>query len=363
VSTVVVMVSLVEGFRINERDLFLRWGSNRVDFAPPKDETRRTRPLVNQDTAILSAECPALIRLSGLIYDSGVTVRHGGSEITAMVTACNPAYMDVADLVTVAGRTFTASEERARAMVCVLGAVAAEDLFANSAAVDDTITVMVEGRTFRLRVLGVLKGTGHLHDLDNVVYVPLSTAQSRILRCADYIDMMKGKTATLDDTEVARAQGLRAAQLHNIPLEVWTLKGQFEKDRRMFNNLDFLLGGIGVVILGVSGLGLMNLMLVSLAQRRWEVGLRKALGATDQDIVVQFIAEAGAVSLLGAVIALPLAVAGAYVGATYLSLPVHISPAVVAGTEVLVVAIGVVSGVVPARRAARLAPRETLREA
>jgi len=364
VSTVVAMVSLVEGFRVSERALFLKWGHNLVEFWPPhKDPTRLKRPLVNRDVEILRAECPALTGLSGLIEARPVTVRYGGRKLTSRLKGYAPSYLSLRDLEVGLGRSFTEAEARSKSMVCALGAGTARGLFGNDVPVGQTIEVLWEGRQLRFQVLGVLKEKGNYDSIDNAIYAPLSTVQQRVLGCGDRIWCMHGEAATLEDTAIAAAQGARAAKLHNIPVESWSLKAQFEKDARLSRDLKLLFGGVGAVIIVVSGLGLLNLMLVSLAQRRWEVGLRKALGASDQDIVVQFLAEAASVSLLAGVIALPVALIAAYAAARYLEFPVIISPWLVVSTEVIVVAVGVAAGVIPAQRAARLTPRETLRGA
>ncbi|MBL8543545.1 MAG: ABC transporter permease [Hyphomonadaceae bacterium] len=292
-----------------------------------------------------------------------------GLNWNTQVEGVTPDYLVARDWEIAQGRFFEDSEERQARRIVVLGATVANELFPNVDPVGQT--VRINGGAFE--VIGVLASKGQSGfgmDQDDIVLAPLTTVKRRI----------SGRNRRADSVSQISVKAANEGELNRMQQDVETLLRQRHRTREgeddfTVQNLSsitqaaaqttqvftYLLGGISAVSLLVGGIGIMNIMLVSVTERTREIGLRKALGARQSDILHQFGLEAVTLSVAGGIIGLVLGVLGAWGMTSLFNLPLVVAPqnaAMAIGFSALV---GVVFGAYPAWRAAQLDPIEALR--
>jgi putative ABC transport system permease protein len=255
----------------------------------------------------------------------------------------------------------------------LLGSDVAEKLFSRQEGLVSE-TVRIEGRPFR--VIGVLqsKGGSGFSNADNIILVPFSTAQTRLIRhnVKDRVDLLLVEASSPQEVPVASeevAQILRTRHRTAIGADDFTILTQQDfltTASTITNVLTIFLGGVAAISLLVGGIGIMNIMLVSVTERTREIGLRKAVGAHKADIMVQFLAESSVLSLCGGIIGIILGYAIAFaVGQIAKANNATISPSF--GPDIILIAtlfstaVGLFFGIYPANRAANLEPVEALR--
>jgi putative ABC transport system permease protein len=299
---------------------------------------------------------------------SGASLEANDTNWTTQVTGTTTDWLDVRGRTVASGSFFTDDDEANRAAVVVLGPETATELFGTTRVVGQTVTV--NGKD--LRVVGVLaaEGASGDSDLDDVAVVPMSTA-------ADYVTggLSRNAVSTIY-VQAASADQLNAAyqeaetlllNLHgitNADSADFTINSQdalVSTATAVYKTLTVLLTGIAALSLLVGGIGVMNIMLVSVTERTREIGLRKALGAPPWAIRRQFLVEAGVLGLSGGVLGALLGIVAAQVLPGLLDTTVVVSGAAVVGAVAVAMGIGLVFGVYPATRAARLAPIDALR--
>lgn len=299
---------------------------------------------------------------------SGASVEAGDANWTTEVVGTTPSWLDVRGREVASGEFFTAEDEDSGAAVVVLGPETATELFGTTRVVGQTVTV----NGTDLQVVGVLAAAGASgdSDLDDVAVVPMRTAADTLFGGTD-----RNAVSTIylqaESSDVLGAAYQEAEQtllaLHGITdagSADFTINSQdalVSTATAVYRTLTVLLTGIAALSLLVGGIGVMNIMLVSVTERTREIGLRKALGAPPWAIRRQFLVEAGVLGLSGGVLGAALGIVGARVLPGLLDTSVVVSAAAVAGSIVVALAIGLVFGVYPATRAARLAPIDALR--
>lgn len=292
-----------------------------------------------------------------------------GLNWNPQVEGVTPAYLIARDWEIAAGRMFDDTEERQARRVVVLGNTVADQLFPNMEPVGQT--VRMNGGAFE--VIGVLEAKGQSGfgmDQDDVVLAPLTTVKRRISGRrgrGDTVSQISVKAESEDalsrlqeDVENTLRQRHRTREGED-DFTVQNLSSITETAAQTTQVFTYLLGGISAVSLLVGGIGIMNIMLVSVTERTREIGLRKALGARQSDILHQFGLEAVTLSVAGGIVGLALGVLGAWLMTSLFSLPLVVAPqnAIMAiGFSGLV---GVLFGAYPAWRAAKLDPIEALR--
>jgi putative ABC transport system permease protein len=303
-------------------------------------------------------------------YSTNGTATYAGSTTNASISGVTAEYAPVRNVSVSKGRFITAEDDENLATVVVLGPTVVENLFGSSAvnAVGETIRINRQN----YEVIGVLKSKGEsgMQNQDNVIIMPLHTAQLKLggagTQTLRSINMQIRSSADMDFAQ---------AQVTAILRTLHGLAASASNDFRVQNQADIvssvtettdtfttLLAGIAAISLLVGGIGIMNIMLVSVTERTREVGLRKAVGAKKQDILMQFLTEATVISALGGLLGVVCGIAGAQVIAPLMGY----SQAIVTPSSVLValgvsLAIGIFFGIYPANRAASLSPIEALR--
>jgi putative ABC transport system permease protein len=300
------------------------------------------------------------------------TLVAGTTNWTTTVVGTNPSWLTVRGRSMTEGRFIAGHDLSTRADVVVLGSTTAEELFGARDAVGQTVTV--DG--VPMSVIGVLNTVGSsgasstTSDQDDQAVVPLTTAATQLFggtsrNTVSEILVQATSSSTLSaayqeaDAELLSLHGITAAADADFTITPSTslVSTATSVDR----TLTVLLGGIAGISLLVGGIGVMNIMLVSVTERIREIGLRKALGATPRIIRRQFLVEASVLGLLGGVLGVGLGLLGAWALPHFISDPITISAAATAGAIVVAIGIGVAFGVYPAGRAAKLPPIDALR--
>ncbi len=279
-------------------------------------------------------------------------------------------YFKVHDLALENGRFFNLDEEKNLGRVAILGSKAKKDLFGEGDALGHRIKIKNEG----FEVVGILEegGTSFFLNHDNYVFIPLSSAQ-KLLLGINHISVIRGKVDDVKNIEIAKAEIEKTLRSrHNItdPEEddftIRTALQALEVFTEVTNALRYFLAAIAAISLVVGGIGIMNIMLVTVTERTREVGLRKALGATYKNILSQFLFEAVIVTFLGGAIGIILGIVISGIVALIANQLGYdwsfvVSPFSIILASGISILIGLIFGIYPARRAARLDPIKALR--
>jgi putative ABC transport system permease protein len=378
VASVVAMVALGSGAQAQVERSIASLGSNLLIVVPGAQRSgggvrAQAGGGMGWDTLSLD-DAAAIADLEGVAavapsQRARTQVIANGLNWNPQVEGVTPAYLTARDWEIAQGRMFDETEERQARRVVVLGATVANELFPNMAAIGQS--VRMNGGAYE--VIGVLESKGQSGfgmDQDDVVLAPLTTVKRRISGRrgrGDSVSQISVKAESEDvlnrlqeDVETLLRQRHRTREGED-DFTVQNLSSITETAAQTTQVFTYLLGGISAVSLLVGGIGIMNIMLVSVTERTREIGLRKALGARQSDILHQFGLEAVTLSVAGGIVGLALGVLGAWLMTSLFSLPLVVAPqnAIMAiGFSGLV---GVMFGAYPAWRAAKLDPIEALR--
>jgi len=368
VSAVITMVTLGKGATQAVQSQIASLGSNLLMVRPGQ----RLGPGGGGGPAFQATDVEAIATQIGGVravapeVRTGTTVVANGRNWTTSVTGTTDEWFGIGNWTIASGRGFEPDEEKAGAAVCVIGATVQRELFGATPALGEALRV----KQFSCTVVGVMaaKGQGAMgNDQDDTVVLPLATVQRRVVGHTRIntllVSMREGS-----DTERVKAS------LSQLLRERRKLA---EGDDDNFNVLDtrqiadtlsgttqvmtMLLGAVAAVSLVVGGIGIMNIMLVSVTERTREIGVRLAIGALEREVLLQFLIEAVALAALGGLIGIVLATGASIVLAQVMQVPYAFDATINLLSFLFSAAIGVVFGYFPARRAARLDPIDALR--
>ena len=373
VASVVALMSLGEGVEAMITGEIEGLGSNLVNVMAnqPEDSTARAY-LTTADVEALADpfNAPSLVAVSSVVQGP-LLVSHGDEDVNLTVAGTDSTYAAMRNLELEMGGFLTGTDLDDQAKVAVLGWGAYSDLFADG---DYPVgqTVSLDG--VRFEVVGVLEEQGGFGGDDDTIYVPQSTAHTRFFAqrtlsgerivsaiYASAVDDSQVDAATEQIEETLRDRhGLGADDEDDF--QVMSQQAMLDMANQITGVLTLFLGAIAGISLLVGGIGIMNIMLVSVTERTREVGIRKAVGATKRDILLQFLLEAIVLSFLGGLLGIGLGIAGSQLISSLMTdLTTVVTVQVMALAAGVASAVGLVFGVYPAMRAANLRPIEALR--
>ena len=370
VAAVIAMITIGSGTTAKVRNDIAKLGSNLlVVRAARPDRSGSTsftpKRLDERDFAALADGLENAKAVSA-VAQKQVRVVYGAENVAAEVTGTDPAYFVARDWDIALGRLFTESEARGGTGVCVIGETVRSQFFGAGDPQGQSIRV----NRMSCKVVGVLaaKGTsGFGQDQDNVVLMPLSAFQRRIAGDRDidsiYVAALDGvaTSSVQADIETILRETRRIAPGADDNFDVRDMTQIADAMTSATTTMTGMLGAVAGVSLLVGGIGIMNIMLVSVTERTREIGIRLAIGAHEKHILIQFLVEATVLSLLGGLIGIALGLSLAGAAAAALSIPFAPSLAIIALAVGFSALIGMVFGFFPALRGARLDPIDALR--
>jgi putative ABC transport system permease protein len=339
-----------------------------------QETVRNPKVLTLQDAQAIADpfQAPSVAGVAPVVSSNTITVSYGGERSVTQLQGVTPEFATVRNYKVTEGEFINESHQVGLASVVLLGPDLAKKLFGRTDGIVGE-TVRIEGQPFR--VIGILesRGGGSFGSQDNVALIPLSTAQNRIIpRYRDrvtliYVSAINADSVSRASQEVAEILRLRhRTELGLDDFTVFTQQDFVQTAQVITGVLTIFLGGIAGISLLVGGIGIMNIMLVSVTERTREIGLRKALGARKRDILIQFLTESSLLSLLGGVIGIATgwgiaALVGRIASASGTPFNPTVSLEAVLLATLFSTAVGLFFGIYPANRAARLEPVEALR--
>jgi len=371
VASVIAMVGIGAGAKQRVAEQLASMGTNTLVIRPGSVTRGGVHTGTGTTTSLTRADAEALRELPGVIaiapsVRTGVQVRYRGTNWGTAVEGVTPDYIVVKNWPMDAGEFFNDQQVISAAHVCVLGKTVAHELFGITNPIGETIVM----KGLACKVLGVLaeKGASAFgSDQDDIVLAPLTTVQRKLMGIT-YINGVEVQTAGRDATYQVMKEATKLLRYRH------RLAEDQADDFRIFNRAElakaseesanvftWLLGSIASVSLLVGGIGIMNIMLVSVTERTREIGIRMALGARRRDILWQFLLEALVLSIAGGIIGILLGLIGAVVLAKFSNFPVNITHWSIILAFSFSAVVGIFFGLHPARKASRLRPIEALR--
>ncbi|MBK9134766.1 MAG: ABC transporter permease [Betaproteobacteria bacterium] len=369
VAAVITMVTVGNGATQAVQDQITSLGTNLLQIRPgqrlgPGGGGAGSPPFRIADAEAIAAQVGGTRAVAPQSTAGGMAV-YGARNWSTVAYGTTNAYFETNNWTLAAGRTFEPVEERAGASVCLIGATVRRELFGTA----DPLGERIRFRQMSCEIIGVLasKGQAAMGDQDDQLVLPIATVQRRITGNVNVGTLLVSMT---DNADAARVK----AEITRLLRERRKLA---EGDENNFNVLDTaqlaqtlsgttavmtaLLGAVAAVSLLVGGIGIMNIMLVSVTERTREIGIRLAIGALGHEVLMQFLIEAVVLAALGGIVGIVLATGASIVLTQWMGVPFVFDPAVNLASFAFAALIGVVFGYFPARRAARLDPIEALR--
>jgi macrolide transport system ATP-binding/permease protein len=371
VAAVIAMLALGTGAKESIEKQLATLGSNLLMVRPgsPKSgpvalESGTVTRFTFQDVAAIERLTDVIGRISPSVTGRGQLV-YGNKNWNTQIEGVDVAYETVRSSKPQIGRFFSSSEVSSREKVVLLGSTVARELFGSADPLGRTIKINLQN----FKVIGVLtpKGGGGFHDPDDTVLIPITTAMYRLLG-KDYIDSMyvEAKNSdVIDEAEEAiKREIIKRHHLSKDEEDTFQIRNMSDIRQTLeatTKTMSMLLGSIAAISLLVGGIGIMNIMLVSVTERTREIGLRKAIGANNKDIMIQFLIEAVLMATIGGVVGVFLGSGIAMLMVVFAGWAVRVSVFSIVLATTFSLGVGILFGLWPAQKASELDPIEALR--
>ena len=373
VASVITMLAIGQGSKKSIEDQISSMGSNMLFVMPGtmrmggvQQGSASSQRLTVADMNAIKTGCDAIVAVSPEVRSSGQAV-YGSSNWPTTIYGGNEEYLQIRSWSIVSGRNITDSEAKGSAKVCLIGRTVADELFGEGI---DPTGETVRFKNIPFKIIGVLKEKGQNsfgQDQDDVLIAPYTTVQKRIL-AQTHIQSIQMSARSAEESSLAQEQVVEVLrQTHKLRDNEdndFTIRSQEELATTMTSVTDILtilLGAIAGISLLVGGIGIMNIMYVSVTERTREIGLRMSLGGRGADILMQFLFESILLSVFGGLIGILLGLLASRIVAALTSWPITVMMGSVILSFVVCTAIGVFFGWYPARKASDLDPIEALR--
>ena len=372
VAAVIAMVSVGMGVRSNVVDSISRLGSNMLIVMPGSSNRGGVRGAAGSITTLIYDDAKAIKdRVKNVDYVSPTVqgsyqVVYGHENWNTTVTGVIPEYVAIQSLTMQSGIFFTEHDVEVRNRVAIIGPTVAANLFNSVNPVGKKIRIGNAPYT----VIGLLASKGQStggQDQDDVVLIPLTTAQERLMGIT-YVRNINVQVSSQDKMDEVQAniekllrQRHRIREGNDDDFNVRNMTSLMETMTQTTTMITLLLGSIAGISLVVGGIGIMNIMMVSVTERTREIGIRKAIGATYNSIMLQFLIESTMISILGGIIGIGIGIGAAMAISKFGGFTTVISSASIAASFGFSLFVGIFFGMLPARKAARLDPIDALR--
>ncbi|MGB8434918.1 MAG: ABC transporter permease [Burkholderiales bacterium] len=370
VAAVIIMVTLGSGATLHVANQIRSLGSNLLSVRPgqqprgPGGARQNARPFDLADVEAIGSEVPGLAAVTPVSGKLMLAIRSDTNWSTT-VTGSDNAYFTVRDWRLDSGRLFSEGELRAGAMACILGATVKDKLYGSQ----DPLATPIRLGGLSCPVIGVLASKGQATfgiDQDDLVVIPLRAFQRRIAGNQDVdqilVSVRDGVSTgrVQKDIELLLRERRRVGTKEETDFHVTDMQQIVAAVSGSTQTMTALLGAVAAVSMLVGGIGIMNIMLVSVTERTREIGIRLAVGAMEREVLLQFLVEAVTLSLFGGIVGVAGGLATAAVGAALLGVPFVFDGWIVVLAFLFSGAVGVIFGFFPARKAARLNPIDAL---
>ena len=371
-ASVITLVGLGRGAQTLAKNQLSNLGANVLFIVPGNNDTRRRgisfpKNLVLEDSIAINNQVPSVKKVAPQISANEI-VQSNSKSLNISIAGVTPEFLDVRSFEVDEGRFISQSDVNSARSFVVIGPDLKEDFFKGNTVIGEKIRI----KDHTYEIIGILKPKGAVFgsNQDKNAYIPLTTMVNRI----SGKDPTYGVSLSFISVEATSKNKTRAAkfqitnllrQRHNIVRDddfaVRSQEDALNIVTNITSGLTFLLAGIGAVSLFVGGIGIMNIMLVSVSERTEEIGLRKAIGAKQSDILIQFLFEALILSTIGGLVGTTTGLTGVFLLGVITPLPASVGITTTLSTMIISGSIGLIFGVLPAKRASQLDPIVALR--
>jgi len=373
VASVIAMLAIGQGSKKSIQDQVSSMGSNMLFVMPGgqamggvQQGNTNSQSLTLDDIDAIRSQSTAIGKLSPEVRSAGQVI-YGNQNAPTTIYGTNADYLEIRKILIKSGRVFTEAEIKSAAKVCLIGKTVITNVFGENV---DPTGLIIRYKSIPLKIIGVLSEKGQStfgQDQDDLIIAPYTTVQKRILAIT-YIQTINASALSEEKSPIAKAEIetiLRAK--HKIKAgddDDFTVRSQDELIKTFSSISDILttlLGAIAGISLLVGGIGIMNIMYVSVTERTREIGLRMSIGGRGIDILMQFLTESIMLSVIGGVIGILLGMSAAAGVGKLMNWPVEVMPKAVILSFMVCTVIGVFFGWYPARKASNLDPIDALR--
>ncbi len=371
-ASVITLVGLGRGAQTLAKNQLSNLGANVLFIVPGNNDTRRRgisfpKNLVLEDSIAINNQVPSVKKVAPQISANEI-VQSNSKSLNISIAGVTPEFLDVRSFEVDEGRFISQTDVNSARSFVVIGPDLKEDFFKGNTVIGEKIRI----KDHNYEIIGILKPKGAVFgsNQDKNAYIPLTTMVNRI----SGKDPTYGVSLSFISVEAVNKNKTRAAkfqitnllrQRHNIVRDddfaVRSQEDALNIVTNITSGLTFLLAGIGAVSLIVGGIGIMNIMLVSVSERTEEIGLRKAIGAKQSDILIQFLFEALILSTIGGLVGTTTGLTGVFLLGLITPLPASVGITTTLSTMIISGSIGLIFGVLPAKRASKLDPIVALR--